>query len=210
MKRPRPLGKRTFDIVVASAGLIVVAPLVAMTALAVRVRLGSPVLFRQTRSGLAGQPFELVKFRTMTSATDEAGNLLPDDERLTRLGRMLRASSLDELPQLVNLLRGDMSLVGPRPLHARYLERYSSHQRRRLEVRPGLTGPAQVMGRNLLQWEDRFDLEVWYVDNRSWRLDLRILARTVPAVLTGWGVSAEGVATMREFEGSAGYTSRAA
>ncbi|MCD9622748.1 sugar transferase [Rhabdothermincola salaria] len=187
-----------FDVVVAATALVVLWPVVAVVAVLVRLRLGSPVLFRQRRLGRMGRPFELVKFRTMTDARGPDGSLLPDAERLTGLGRVLRRTSLDELPELVNVLRGEMSLVGPRPLPERYLERYSPEERRRHLVRPGITGWAQVQGRNALDWNERLAADVWYVDNRSFRLDLKILARTVAVVLHGGGVSAPDHATMAE------------
>lgn len=193
--------KRLFDIVVSSAVLVVASPLLAVVALLVRVRLGAPVLFRQTRPGLNGAPFEMIKFRTMRDATDEAGNPLPDAERMTPLGRWLRATSLDELPELWNVLRGDMSLVGPRPLLMEYLPLYWGDQARRHEVRPGITGWAQVNGRNTISWEERFALDVWYVDNRSFWLDLKILAMTAGRVVAREGISERGEATMSKFQG---------
>jgi sugar transferase EpsL len=184
---------------VALSSLIVLSPLLTVIALLVRLRLGSPVLFRQERLGLGGRPFVLVKFRTMTDDVDPAtGSPLPDDERLTALGRWLRATSLDELPELWNVVRGDMALVGPRPLPIRYLDRYSAEERRRHEVRPGLTGWAQVNGRNAVGWDDRLAMDVWYVDHRSLLLDLRILWRTVRLVLRREGISGEGTDTMPE------------
>lgn len=195
--------KRGFDVLASAAGLIVLAPLMLATAAAVRMFLGKPVLFRQVRPGLQGRPFELVKFRTMLDARSETGTPLPDDQRLTRFGRFLRASSLDELPQLWNVLRGDMSLVGPRPLLVQYLPLYSDHQARRHEVRPGLTGWTQVKGRNSLSWEEKLDLDVWYVDNRSFLLDLRIIFMTAMRLVRPRGISAQGHATMPEFLGSA-------
>ncbi len=173
-----------------------------MIALFVRVKLGTPVFFRQQRPGLHGKPFTMVKFRTMTDGRDAAGNLLPDAERLTNFGRFLRSSSLDELPELWNVVKGDMSLVGPRPLLMRYLDRYTPEQTRRHEVRPGVTGWAQVNGRNAISWEDKFAYDVWYVDNLSFWLDLRILWLTVRKVLRREGVSQAGEATMEEFKGS--------
>lgn len=193
--------KRLFDIVVSFTGLVVAAPLLAVVALLVRVRLGAPVLFRQRRPGLNGAPFEMIKFRTMRDATDEAGNPLPDAERMTPLGRWLRATSLDELPELWNVLRGDMSLVGPRPLLMEYLPLYWGDQARRHEVRPGITGWAQVNGRNAISWEERFALDVWYVDNRSFWLDLKILAMTAGRVVAREGISERGEATMSKFQG---------
>ncbi len=190
------------DVVGAVAGLVTLAPVIGATAVALRFSVGAPVLFRQRRPGIEGRPFELVKFRTMTDARDAAGNLLPDVERLTRVGKVVRSLSLDELPQLWNVLKGDMSLVGPRPLLMQYVERYSPEQARRHDVRPGITGWAQVHGRNAVDWEERFKLDVWYVDNWSLALDLKILARTLRSVLRREGVSRAGHATMPEFTGS--------
>ncbi|MFI5047350.1 MAG: sugar transferase [Acidimicrobiia bacterium] len=195
--------KRGVDVLVAAVGLIVLSPLLLVVAVLVRLRMGSPVLFRQSRPGLHGRPFELVKFRTMTDARTATGAPAPDDERLTALGRWLRRTSLDELPELLNVLAGDMSLVGPRPLLAEYLPLYSPEQARRHDVRPGITGWTQVNGRNALSWDDKFAFDVWYVDHRSFRVDAAILARTVKQVLTGHGVSAPGHATMEPFRGSA-------
>jgi lipopolysaccharide/colanic/teichoic acid biosynthesis glycosyltransferase len=194
--------KRLMDIALSSIGLLLLAPLILVLVVLVRVRLGSPVLFRQERPGLYGRPFIILKFRTMTDECDESGNLLPDDQRLTRFGRFLRASSMDELPELWNVLRGDMSLVGPRPLLMEYLPLYTPEQARRNEVRPGITGWAQVNGRNALSWEDKFKLDVWYVDNQSLWLDLKILFLTVKKVLVREGISGEGHATMERFRGS--------
>jgi sugar transferase EpsL len=190
------------DIALSSIGLLLLAPLILVLAVLVRVRLGSAVLFRQERPGLQGEPFTILKFRTMTDECDESGNLLPDDQRLTRFGRFLRASSMDELPELWNVLRGDMSLVGPRPLLMEYLPLYTTEQARRNEVRPGITGWAQVNGRNALNWEEKFKLDVWYVDNQSLWLDLKILFLTVKKVLVREGISGEGHATMERFRGS--------
>lgn len=195
--------KRAFDVFVASVAGVLLSPLIAAVAMAVRLRLGRPVLFRQTRPGRHGRPFELVKFRTMTDARDENGQLLPDEQRLTRLGHALRSTSLDELPELWNVIRGDMSLVGPRPLLMEYLPLYTARQARRHDVRPGLTGWAQVSGRNAPEWEDRLEMDAWYVDNQSTWLDLRILARTLSAVLRREGISAEGHATAPRFRGAA-------
>ena len=193
--------KRLFDILLSACGLLVLAvPLLAL-AWQVRRKLGSPVLFTQIRPGLHGKPFRMVKFRTMTDAREASGALLPDAHRLTPFGRFLRASSLDELPELWNVLRGEMSLVGPRPLLMEYLPLYSPEQARRHEVRPGITGWAQVNGRNAISWEDKFALDVWYVDHRSLWLDLRILWLTVRKVLVRDGISAAGEATMPRFEG---------
>jgi lipopolysaccharide/colanic/teichoic acid biosynthesis glycosyltransferase len=194
--------KRFFDSLVAAAGLLVLSPLFLVLCALVWLRLGRPIFFRQQRPGKDGKLFELLKFRTMREATDARGMPLPDAERLTPLGRFLRASSLDELPELWNVLRGDMSLVGPRPLLVRYLERYSPQQARRHEVRPGITGWAQINGRNATSWEERFRLDVWYVDNRTFWLDLVILARTIGKVLRREGINAEGEATMAEFTGN--------
>lgn len=194
--------KRLLDVILASVGLVLLAPLMLVLAVLVRLKLGSPVLFRQTRPGLHGKPFTMFKFRTMTDARDDDGNLLPDDQRLTRFGRFLRETSLDELPELWNVLKGDMSLVGPRPLLMEYLPLYTPEQARRNEVRPGITGWAQVNGRNAISWEDKFRLDVWYVDNHSIWLDLKILFLTVKKVLVREGISADGEATMSKFQGS--------
>jgi lipopolysaccharide/colanic/teichoic acid biosynthesis glycosyltransferase len=194
-------GKRSFDVVAAVSLLILLAPLLIVTSLLVRRRLGTPVYFHQDRPGLNGAVFRLQKFRTMTDARGADGELLGDDVRLTDFGRWLRSTSLDELPELWNILRGEMSFVGPRPLLVRYLPRYSTHQARRHEVRPGLTGWAQVNGRNATTWEDRLERDVWYVDHCSPWLDLKILLLTVKKVLWRDGVSAEGEATMSEFTG---------
>ncbi len=194
--------KRLFDVLVSLSLLLLLAPVLLVTALLVRRWLGAPVLFTQVRPGLYGQPFKMVKFRTMTDARDAAGNLLPDADRLTRFGRFLRSTSLDELPELFNVLKGEMSLVGPRPLLMEYLPLYSDTQRRRHEVRPGITGWAQVNGRNAVGWDERFRLDVWYVDHRSLWVDLRILWMTVRKVLVREGISAQGEATMAKFTGS--------
>ncbi|HEU5209573.1 MAG TPA: sugar transferase [Longimicrobiales bacterium] len=195
--------KRAIDIVVSAAGLVLLAPAMALIALMVRGALGGPVLFRQTRPGLHGRPFTILKFRTMRTAHDTGGRPLPDSRRLTPFGRFLRSSSLDELPELWNVLRGDMSLVGPRPLLMEYLPLYSPTQARRHEVRPGLTGWAQVNGRNTLSWEEKFRLDVWYVDHASLQLDLRIVLRTIARVLTRHGITQHGQATAAPFRGSA-------
>jgi lipopolysaccharide/colanic/teichoic acid biosynthesis glycosyltransferase/glycosyltransferase involved in cell wall biosynthesis len=194
--------KRCFDIVASAAALVLLSPVLAITALAVRLQMGAPVLFRQTRPGLAGRPFEILKFRTMRDATDASGRPLDDGERLTGLGRFLRATSLDELPEFWNVLRGDMSLVGPRPLLMQYLPLYSAEQARRHDVRPGLTGLAQVNGRNALSWDEKFGLDIRYVDGRSFWGDLKILFSTVFKVLRRDGISAASHATMPAFEGS--------
>lgn len=194
--------KRALDIFVALMALIIASPLLAIAAIFVRTALGSPIFFIQQRPGLHGQPFRLVKFRTMTDALVPGGNSLPDDQRLTRAGKLLRRTSIDELPQLINVLKGDMSLVGPRPLLMDYLPLYSPRQARRHEVRPGITGWAQVNGRNSLSWDERLELDVWYVDHASLALDLKILLLTVRQAFSGRGVSAEGHATMPKFTGS--------
>ena len=195
--------KRALDFLVALIGLILLSPIMALVALAVRLSMGAPVLFRQVRPGQHGRPFTVYKFRTMREATRPDGTPLPDAERLTRVGNLLRKTSLDEFPQLWNVLRGEMSLVGPRPLLVAYLSRYTPEQARRHEVPPGITGWAQVQGRNLLSWEEKFALDVWYVDHWSLGLDLRILWATAAAVLQRKGISAEGQATVTEFMGSA-------
>ena len=193
--------KRWIDVTVGLSVLVVGAPVIAATAALVYIDVGRPLLFRQDRVGLGGRIFELKKFRTMRDAVDRDGRPLPDGERLTRIGRLLRASSLDELPQLINVLRGDMSLVGPRPLLVEYLARYSPEQARRHEVVPGITGLAQIAGRNGLSWPEKFALDVFYVDHRSVALDLKILAKTIAAVVKRDGISAAGQATMPAFQG---------
>ena len=193
--------KRLFDITAAFAALLLLALPLALLTWQVRRKLGSPAFFRQVRPGLQGQPFEMVKFRTMTDARGADGALLPDADRLTPFGRFLRASSLDELPELWNVLKGEMSLVGPRPLLMEYLPLYSPQQARRHEVRPGITGWAQVNGRNALGWDEKFKLDVWYVDHRSLWLDIKILWLTVKKVLVREGISAAGEATMPRFTG---------
>ena len=194
--------KRLIDITASGAALAVLSPVLAVTAYKVKKNLGSPVLFKQTRPGLDGKPFEMIKFRTMKDATDKDGNLLPDSERLTPFGQKLRSTSIDELPELWNVLKGDMSLVGPRPLLMEYLPLYNNEQARRHNVRPGVTGYAQVNGRNAISWEQKFALDTWYVDNQSLWLDFKILAKTVKQVLIKDGISAEGEATMSKFTGS--------
>lgn len=200
----RRAGKRAFDLAITIPLLLLCTPLLALVALLVRLKLGRPVLFRQQRPGLHGQPFTLFKFRTMTDARDAEGNLLPDAERLTPFGAFLRSASLDELPELINVLKGEMSLVGPRPLHMRYLERYTPEQARRHDVRPGITGWAQVHGRNAVDWETRFALDVYYVDHQSFGFDLRVLGRTLAVVLKREGISETGHVTMSEFMGTVG------
>jgi sugar transferase EpsL len=182
--------------------LILLSPIIGIVALLVRLKLGSPVLFRQERPGLHGKIFIMYKFRTMTDARYAAGNLLPDAERLTTFGRFLRSSSLDELPELWNVIKDEMSLIGPRPLRVEYLPLYTPHQARRHGVRPGITGWAQINGRNLVAWEDRFEMDVWYVDHLSLQLDVKILLLTVRAILKRDGISADGQATMYKFTGS--------
>ena len=194
--------KRAIDAVLAAACLVLLAPVIILVALLVRLRLGAPVFFVQVRPGHLGRPFRMVKFRTMTAARSAIGDLLPDAARLTPFGRVLRSTSLDELPELWNVLRGDMSLVGPRPLLMEYLPLYSPEQARRHEVRPGITGWAQVNGRNVLTWEQKFAMDVWYVDHRSFRLDAKILWRTCINVIARHGISAAGNATMPRFTGS--------
>jgi len=194
--------KRLFDVVASAAALLLLSPVIALVAWKVRENLGAPVLFRQQRPGRDGKPFEMVKFRTMRDAVDAQGNVLPDAERMTPFGSFLRASSLDELPELWNVLKGDMSLVGPRPLLMEYLPLYSAEQYRRHDVRPGVTGWAQINGRNALSWEDKFRLDVWYVDNRSLWLDVKILFLTVKKVVKKDGISADGEVTMSKFTGN--------
>jgi lipopolysaccharide/colanic/teichoic acid biosynthesis glycosyltransferase len=193
--------KRFIDIVLAALALVLLAGPLFLLILQVRRKLGCPVFFRQTRPGLNGRPFEMVKFRTMTDACDKDGQPLPDADRLTSFGRFLRSSSLDELPELWNVLKGDMSLVGPRPLLMEYLPLYSPEQARRHEARPGITGWAQINGRNALNWEEKFRLDIWYVDNRSLWLDVKILWLTVRKVLVREGINAAGEATMSKFKG---------
>ena len=198
-----PILKRAIDLMVATAGLILLSPLILSIAILVRATLGKPVLFSQARPGYLGKPFKFYKFRTMTLATDERGQLLPDKDRLIRLGKLLRRFSLDELPQLFNVVKGDMSLVGPRPLLVEYLPLYDARQTRRHEVKPGVTGWTQVNGRNALTWEQKFDLDVWYVENRSLLLDLRILTITLLHLFRPKGISQGGHATMPKFTGTA-------
>ncbi|WP_169052818.1 sugar transferase [Vibrio parahaemolyticus] len=193
--------KRLFDFFASLCGLILLSPIIALVAWKIRKNLGSPVLFRQTRPGLHGKPFEMVKFRTMKDAVDEQGSPLPDSERMTPFGDKLRNSSLDELPELWNVLKGEMSLVGPRPLLMQYLPLYSQEQARRHEVRPGVTGWAQINGRNAISWEDKFKLDVWYVDNRNLWLDIKILFLTVKKVCVKEGISADGHVTIEPFTG---------
>ncbi|MBJ7582587.1 sugar transferase [Aeromonas veronii] len=193
--------KRFFDILASFIGLLVLLPIITVVAWKIRTNLGTPVLFRQTRPGLNGNPFEMVKFRTMKDAVDAQGNPLPDSERMTPFGDKLRNSSIDELPELWNVLKGEMSLVGPRPLLMQYLPLYSPEQARRHEVRPGVTGWAQINGRNAISWEEKFKLDVWYVDNRSFWLDIKILLLTVKKVFVKEGISADGHVTIAPFTG---------
>lgn len=197
-----PFAKRCLDIVVAGLGLIVISPVLIVLAIMIWIQMGRPVMFKQMRPGLHGLSFFMYKFRTMTGKRDENGVLLPDEMRLTRLGKFLRSSSLDELPELFNVLKGDMSLVGPRPLLMQYLERYTPEQARRHEAKPGITGWAQINGRNTISWEEKFALDVWYVDNCSLWLDMKIMFMTVVKVFRREGISAEGEATMAEFMGN--------
>ena len=194
--------KRLLDIIIAGTALIVMSPLYAFVAYKVKKNLGSPVLFRQVRPGLNGKPFEMIKFRTMKDAVDAQGNPLPDSERLTPFGKMLRATSLDEMPELWNVIKGDMSVVGPRPLLMEYLPLYNEEQAKRHLVRPGMTGYAQVNGRNAISWEEKFKLDTWYVENRSTWLDFKIMFKTVHKVLAKDDISAEGEATMSKFTGT--------
>ena len=194
--------KRLLDIVIASSALVLLSPVYAFVAYKVRKNLGSPVLFRQVRPGLHGKPFEMIKFRTMKDALDDNGNPLPDSERLTPFGQMLRSSSLDEMPELWNVIKGEMSIVGPRPLLMEYLPLYNEQQAKRHNVRPGITGYAQVNGRNAISWEKKFELDTWYVENRSLWLDFKIMLKTVQKVLSKDDISAEGEATMGKFTGT--------
>ena len=194
--------KRLLDIVIASSALVLLSPVYAFVAYKVRKNLGSPVLFRQVRPGLKGKPFEMIKFRSMKDAVDAQGNPLPDRERLTPFGQMLRSSSLDEMPELWNVLKGEMSIVGPRPLLMEYLPLYNEQQAKRHNVRPGITGYAQVNGRNAISWEKKFELDTWYVENRSLWLDFKIMLKTVQKVLSKDDISAEGEATISKFTGT--------
>jgi lipopolysaccharide/colanic/teichoic acid biosynthesis glycosyltransferase len=196
------MAKRALDLLLTLGTAPLWLPLLGVVALLVRVRLGAPVFFRQERPGMGGRPFRILKFRSMTDQRDGGGKLLPDAERLSRFGRWLRSSSLDELPELFNVIRGEMSLVGPRPLLMQYLPLYTERQARRHEVRPGLTGWAQVNGRNAITWEEKFELDVWYVENRTLWLDVTILLRTAGSIFSRRGISASGSATMPEFRGT--------
>ncbi len=194
--------KRLLDIIIASIALILLSPLYAFVAYKVKKNLGSPVLFRQVRPGLHGKPFEMIKFRTMKDALDEQGNPLPDSERLTAFGKMLRSTSLDEMPELWNVIKGDMSVVGPRPLLMEYLPLYNKEQAKRHDVRPGMTGHAQVNGRNAISWEEKFKLDTWYVENQSIWLDFKIMLKTVQKVIAKDDISEAGEATMSKFTGT--------
>lgn len=194
--------KRTFDFTVSFGALILLSPVILITALLIRSKIGSPVIFKQQRPGLNGNPFYVYKFRSMTDQRDANGELLPDDIRLTSFGKILRKLSLDELPQLLNVVKGDMSFVGPRPLLMEYMSLYNERQLKRHDVRPGITGWAQVNGRNAISWEKKFEYDVWYVENRSFWLDMKILVMTVMKVFKSEGISQDGQATMTKFEGN--------
>ncbi len=204
MRRRQRIVKRGMDIVGASAALVLFSPLILLGMFAVRISMGSPVFFRQERPGYKGKPFVMVKLRTMRHAVDSSGRLLSDADRMTRTGQLLRSTSIDEQPEFWNVLKGEMSLVGPRPLLMQYLERYTPEQARRHDTRPGITGWAQINGRNDIDWDDRLAMDVWYVDNQSFGLDVKILWRTVLTVFQREGVSAKGHVTMPEFTGSDG------
>jgi lipopolysaccharide/colanic/teichoic acid biosynthesis glycosyltransferase len=191
--------KRTIDVILSVVGLLILSPVLIMSAIIIRVKLGSPIFFRQQRPGLHGKGFLFYKFRTMTDQRDAAGQLLPDEKRLPAFGRFLRSTSIDELPELFNVLKGDMSIVGPRPLMMKYLDRYTPEQARRHDVKPGITGWAQINGRNAVSWEDRFNLDVWYVDNWSIRLDVKIILKSIWMVITREGITQQGRATVDEF-----------
>jgi sugar transferase EpsL len=197
----RRWGKRIIDLIISTISLLILSPILAMLAVLICIKPGTPILFKQRRPGLGGQPFMIYKLRTMTDERDPQGDPLPDAERLTRLGRFLRSTSLDELTELLNVLKGEMSLVGPRPLLMQYLDRYTPEQMRRHEVKPGLTGWAQINGRNALTWEEKFALDIWYVDHQSFWLDLRILALTLWKILKREGINQPGQATAEEFMG---------
>ncbi len=195
--------KRWLDFILSLFAIIILSPILLIVALLVRIKLGSPVIFKQERPGLHEKIFTLYKFRTMTDKKDKDGNLLPDDQRLTKFGKLLRSTSLDELPELFNILKGDMSIVGPRPLLVKYLPLYNEHQKHRHDVRPGFTGWAQCNGRNAISWEEKFDLDVYYVKHVSFRLDLSIIFKTIKIVFLREGISSDTSATMEEFKGSA-------
>ena len=204
MRKDKPLQrlmKRAFDVCGALAGLLFLSPLMFIAACRIYSEMGRPLFFNSVRAGMGGRPFKLYKFRTMTNDRDKNGELLPDAERLTPFGKKLRSSSIDELPQLLNVLKGDMSIVGPRPLPLEYVPRYSAEQKKRLDVPQGITGWAQIHGRNAISWEEKFAFDIWYVENRSLALDIRIIAATVKKVAAREGISAEGEATMPEFRG---------
>ncbi len=201
-KRNIPRSKRLFDLLAATLGLVILSPILLILALLVRIFHGTPILFIQTRPGYGGKPFKIRKFRTMTNRTAPDGNLLPDAERMTRFGRFLRSTSLDELPELLNVLRGEMSLVGPRPLLMQYLPLYNAEQMRRHEMLPGITGWAQVNGRNAISWQEKFELDIWYVDHWSFALDMKILWQTFAKVFKREGISGDGEATMGVFDGN--------
>lgn len=201
MRRTALFAKRVLDVVVAAGLLLALSPVLLLTAIAVRCAIGKPVFFRQERPGYRARPFEILKFRTLREAVDLNGEPLPDEERMTTFGRFLRATSLDELPELLNVLKGEMSLVGPRPLLMEYLELYTPEQMRRHEMRPGITGLAQVMGRNAINWEERFVLDTWYVDNWSLWLDFQIIMKTIGVVVLRKGITAPGHVTMERFRG---------
>ncbi|ULG72702.1 sugar transferase [Macrococcus brunensis] len=194
--------KRIFDFTAATVGIIVLSPIIISTAVIVKKNIGTPVLFTQVRPGKDGKPFKLYKFRTMTNDRGLDGELLPDEARMTTTGNILRKYSLDELPQLINVIKGNLSLVGPRPLLMEYNDLYNEHQRRRLEVKPGITGWAQINGRNSISWEQKFDLDVWYVENKSFVLDIYILLKTIEKVFKSEGINQEGQVTISKFEGS--------
>ena len=196
------LRKTIFDIIISAAGLIVISPLLVVLAVLVRLKLGSPILFCQQRPGLGGKAFVIYKFRTMTDQRDASGNLLPDEQRLPAFGQFLRSTSFDELPELLNVLKGDMSIVGPRPLMMKYLSRYTAEQARRHEVKPGITGWAQINGRNAISWEDKFKLDVWYVDNWTLWLDMKIILKSIWMVIAREGITQQGRVTMGEFMGT--------
>ena len=198
----RAFGKRLLDLCLTIPALVLLSPVFVLVAILVRIKLGAPIFFRQRRPGRLGEPFTLLKFRTMTDARDTQGNALPDAERLTGFGKFLRSTSLDELPELINVLKADMSLAGPRPLLIEYLKLYTPEQMRRHEVKPGITGWAQINGRNLLSWEQRFEMDVWYADHYSLRLDLKILSLTLWKVIRREGISQEGHATQSNFMGT--------
>lgn len=198
----RKFGKRFLDIIISAVSLLILSPVICIVAVMVKIKLGSPVIFKQKRPGFQAKIFELYKFRTMTNGVDDNGKLLPDSERLTRFGRFLRAASLDELPELVNILKGDMSIVGPRPLLVRYLDRYNDRQKHRHDVRPGLTGLAQVNGRNLVDWNERFEYDLEYIEDMSFMNDLKIVIRTAACVVSRKGISSQTSETMEEFMGN--------